>query len=500
MGLGSGRTEILAARLRVDPFLAGILALCLTIHLVAAPHYGYFRDEYYYLACAKRLDWGYVDHPPLSVALLAIWTKLFGTAVWVIRLPVILAHLGSMLMASTLAGLLGGSQLAKRLAACAVFAAPVYLMLGHLYAMNGLDVFLSYLLVYFWLRSAKEPRFWILWGVTLGLGLENKWSMLWLLGAMGVAMLATGRRSELIRPGPWLGLLIALSIFAPNLIWQAQHQWPTLEFMRNALRDKLVPVPAWQFVLSQVLVMNVAAAPLLFVGLTRAFEEDDQERFVPPVVGFLAVTALLLLSGKSRVNYLTPSYALLVPVGAVLISRRLSGASYPYLLAASGLAHSLFMMPILPASQLETLYGKLPSPPAEESGSTSTLQGFADMYGWKEMADATWQAYNQLSEEERKQVVIVTTNYGEAAALEFYGLPNVQSGHNQYWLWRKQAWDGKVAILVGVGEPWRGAQFESASIAAKPKPSLAVPEERNASVRIGRNARYPNRLIQKRFL
>ena len=43
----------------------------LIIHLAVAGRYGFFRDELYYIACANRLAWGYVDHPPLSIALLA---------------------------------------------------------------------------------------------------------------------------------------------------------------------------------------------------------------------------------------------------------------------------------------------------------------------------------------------------------------------------------------------------------------------------------------------
>jgi hypothetical protein len=49
--------------------------------------YGIFRDELYYIACARRLAWGYVDHPPLSIALL----KLAGDGAFAIKVPGALA-------------------------------------------------------------------------------------------------------------------------------------------------------------------------------------------------------------------------------------------------------------------------------------------------------------------------------------------------------------------------------------------------------------------------
>jgi hypothetical protein len=48
--------------------LFGVVALLM--HLLTNMHYGYFRDELYYIACARHLDFGYVDQPPLSILLL----------------------------------------------------------------------------------------------------------------------------------------------------------------------------------------------------------------------------------------------------------------------------------------------------------------------------------------------------------------------------------------------------------------------------------------------
>ncbi len=61
--------------------LLGLAALPILIAVVATNgSYGYFLDEFYYLACSEHLAWGYVDHPPLSIVLLALTRAILGNA------------------------------------------------------------------------------------------------------------------------------------------------------------------------------------------------------------------------------------------------------------------------------------------------------------------------------------------------------------------------------------------------------------------------------------
>src|SRR5450755_108597 len=69
-------------RLVVGAFGLGALL----IHLLTNGRYGYFRDELYYIACARHLDWGYVDMAPLSALFLRIELTLFGQSLFALRL------------------------------------------------------------------------------------------------------------------------------------------------------------------------------------------------------------------------------------------------------------------------------------------------------------------------------------------------------------------------------------------------------------------------------
>jgi hypothetical protein len=64
----------------------GIALAKLALQLYAAPHYGIFRDEMYYLACGQHLGWGYVDHPPLMPFIAWLVSHTLGTSLFAIRL------------------------------------------------------------------------------------------------------------------------------------------------------------------------------------------------------------------------------------------------------------------------------------------------------------------------------------------------------------------------------------------------------------------------------
>ena len=88
-----------------------LVAAKLFLQLSFVEGYGYFRDELYYLACARRVAWGYVDHPPLSVALLAVERAILGESLLAIRILPALAGALVVWLAAYLARELGGGEI-----------------------------------------------------------------------------------------------------------------------------------------------------------------------------------------------------------------------------------------------------------------------------------------------------------------------------------------------------------------------------------------------------
>lgn len=187
-------------------YLAALSAVRLAVYLLSAGPlaYGYMSDELYYLECARRLAWGYVDHPPLAPALLRLVDQTLGDSLLAIQLLPALVHCAVIVVVALLTRELGGGRIAQRLAALATAVAPVYLGVTGFYSMNGFEPVLwgGAVLVLARIRNGADARVWLGLGVLLGLGLLNKISMLWLGFGLAVGVVATPERRWLRTPGP----------------------------------------------------------------------------------------------------------------------------------------------------------------------------------------------------------------------------------------------------------------------------------------------------------
>lgn len=483
--------------------------LLLILHLACADRYGYFRDELYYLSCAQRLSLGYVDQPPLSIFVLSAFVKLFGTSLYAVRAPMFLADCGIVWAFAEMTRRLGGGWFAQTVAALVYAAAPVFLVVGHLFAMNGFDVLLTALSILSWYRildnsgskEAGESNFdrandltaWAVTGLYLGLSLLNKLSVLWFIAALIAATLASSRRRILFTPGFLLAFALAGLISMPYWVWQWQNGWPTLEFARNASLIKMIPIPVWAFVATQAVVMNPVSIPVWASGIATSLV-DPRKR--PLAVSFLLIACTLAFSQRSRPNYLSPSFLLVIAPGAVVIARAIQKWQRPFAVAGVCIfwaAVAVICLPILPPERLEMLISASPvQPVSEEKGPKSHLQGLADMFGWEEMTRATDQAYTRLSAPDKSNAIVLASNYGEAAALDHFGkgLPRIASLHNQFWIWGPGSWDGHVALFVNLPPEFR-SYFRESRVVSEAADSFAVPEERRVKVWLVRDLKMP---------
>src|SRR5580704_18635928 len=116
------------AAYRVIGYVLG--ALTALLHGGTAWRYGYFRDELYFIACAKHLAWGYVDQPPL-VAFAAWLAGPFGYSLLALRILPVLSSALAVYVAVLLARELGGKGFAQWLTGVAAALTPAYLLLGN---------------------------------------------------------------------------------------------------------------------------------------------------------------------------------------------------------------------------------------------------------------------------------------------------------------------------------------------------------------------------------
>lgn len=315
------RSAVRRSALAVLVALAGVK---LMLHLLTSDAYGYFRDELYYIACSNHLAAGYVDQPPLSIAVLALVRRALGDSLPAIRLAPAIAGAALVLLTGLLARALGGGRFAQGLAALAVLVAPVYLAMHSFFSMNAFEPLLWAGAAYVLVRLAQDgdPKLWLLFGALVGVGLENKHSMLFFGCGAVVALLLTPQRRWFATKWPWLAGLIACIIFLPNLLWQATHQWPTLEFLRHAQAYKNYPVSPVEFIGQQILTLQPVTLPIWLAGIAYCLFSASGRRV--RFLGWIYVVVfVVLLAEKGKAYYLAPAYPMMLAAGAVASSTSL---------------------------------------------------------------------------------------------------------------------------------------------------------------------------------
>ncbi|MQA99752.1 MAG: hypothetical protein GEU78_05590 [Actinobacteria bacterium] len=387
-------------------------------------------------------------HRPAPLTPLVAWlTGVFDHSLFTLRLLPAISIGGLIALAGAFARRFGGRTFAQALAALATGAAGIFLALGHLLSTTTFDVLVSALLIYLVLRVIQtgEQRLWLLAGAVAGIGLLNKWTVLFVAGALFLGVLMTEHRRLLRAPLLWLGVAIAIVMWLPNLIWQTQNGWPFFEMAESLYAEGVHEANSFLFLPLQVLFIGPVALPIWIAGL-RSFFRDERMmpyRFVGWTFVVLIVTFVAL---SSKPYFLAPLYVPLLGAGAVATERFLERPkrwlTRRRVLAAvvvGGVAGLPVAVPLLPPEVLaQTPFNEM----NQELGET---------YGWESFTRQVASAYRTLPTGRQARATVFTLSYGEAGAIDLYGpefgLPSASSGHNNYWLWGPP--DAGTVLIVG---------------------------------------------------
>ncbi len=444
-----------------------LLALALgklLIQFAGINHYGFFRDEFYYMACGEHLAWGYVDQPPLIAFVAWLARHTLGTSLFATRLFPVLAGAVVVYLTGRVARELGGGLFAQFLAAAAILFAPAYLAFDSFFSMNAFEPLFWLLCAWIAILIVKSasPKLWLVFGAVAGLGLENKHSMLVFGFAIVVGLLLSGQGNLFRSKWIWIGGAIALAIFLPNLLWEATHGWPQIQVVRNAQEFKNVPISPAQFLFEQVLFLQPLALPVWLGGLIWCFVSPEGKRFRFLGWAYLVVLAIFIgFDGKSY--YALPVYPVLMAAGGVALEklfaapkRRWLTIAYPALLVIAGIVTLPFGVPVLPVNtflEYSKLFPYARDVKTERDATTALPQLYADMLGWENMAQQISRVYHDVPPAEQAYCAILAGNYGEAGAIDHYGpqlgLPKAISGHNSYYYWGPRSYSGSCVILFG---------------------------------------------------
>lgn len=422
------------------------LAICLY-----PMEYGYFCDELYYIALSHHLDWGYVDVPPLLPLCIAGLRYTIGNSLFVLHLFSGITGVVVLVITWMMIKKMGGKLFAQILALVCVTFAPGNIVMESLCGYDCLDKVFWALSLFFvvQLLVSENKKYWIYFGIAVGLGLMSKFDILWLGTGITIALIFTAQRKYFLSYQLWLGGIIALLIVSPYLIWNATHEFLTWEYF-STYGLHIPSTTMWDFLDVQMVYMNLFAIPVWGLGLYYFLFTKNGKRFRLLGIVYLVIFVLCrILNNKSYVIY--PFFVVLFSGGAVFIESYFATRHknnwlwiiYIILITGLGLFFIPYVRPIFSPSFLPkyiTILSHFTSSFRTNSGGLSIPQHLYDRFGWEEIAAEFAKVYNSLPLKEKKNVVFIGgRSYSEAAALDFYrvkyNLPPVICGHLQYYLW-----------------------------------------------------------------
>ncbi len=467
--LRTGGAPEAPARPQLEPFalwpVVGVAAAAFVLLMVVAARYGYHRDELYFLEASRHLAWSYVDQPPLSVAVVWLSRHLFGDSLCGLRLLPSVAFAVTVVLTGLVTRELGGRRFAQVFAALLLAISP-FLIAAHLAGPTIYDLVGWALTIWLVLRILRtgDQRLWLLAGLVVGVSLLDKNTILFLVIGLAVGLLVARQWRVLASPWVLAAALIAVAIWTPNLIWQAQHGWPTVEMSGSLRRGHSGAGKTAFFVLVQLFLPGIWALPVWTAGLWALWRETRWRAYRAFAVCYAVLFVLVGVLIGDRPYYIGPTYVVLFAAGAIVTEGVVSGARRFYserpprrrLLWRSRRAALVFVLVVF----VLLLPTSLPVLPARVMATVPLQKANYDLgeeVGWPEMTRQVARAYVSLPVAERKTTAIITGNYGEAGAVDRYGpalgLPPAFSGHNNYWWWGPPPTDTTTVVFVGSWGP-----------------------------------------------
>ncbi len=425
-----------------------VVAGLVLVELMAfAGRYGYHRDEMYFIVAGSHPTFGYPDQPPL-VPLLCWLVHAIAPSLYVLRLPSALAAAATVVLAAMVSREAGGGSRAHLIAALVTGVSAISLATGHFVTTTTFDVLstsiLGLLLIRVVLRHDSRPLLWA--GLVVGIGFEAK-PQVGFVAAVSLAALAlVGPRWVFRSPQLWAGVLVAVAIGLPYVIWQQLHGWPQLTVADNIAGQS--ENGRVGFIPFQLVMVSPLLVPVWIAGLVTALRNPAMRpvRFIPVLFGLVAVAYLV---GDGKAYYLASLYPTVIGLGSIPTAawlthgahQRVRAVSLGLAVALSAIVSAVVALPVLPERDLPG------------SAAIALNPDLGETVGWPQFISTVSTAWHSLPTTTRSHAVILTQNYGEAGAIDVLGsrdqLPHAFSGHNGFSLWAKPRPDQTTSIVVG---------------------------------------------------
>jgi len=253
-----------------------------------------------------------------------------------------------------------------------------------------------------------------------------------------MGIIFTPLRKNIFEKYFWLGILLIIIIVFPNIIWQIQNDFISVEFFKYRKIYYEGATPPLIFMAAQIILTNPVVFPIWLLGIIFLFLRTEGKPY--RVFGWMfLIPFVFFLLMKSRVDRVAPAYPILIASGSIMTEIFINKINKDWLkgfiislLIIGGILSFVISLPIFPPKVLSEY--------TKNRGMFIYHQFFADRLGWESMVEDVATVYNRLPEKDKEKAVIFTLNYGEAGAIELFG-----HKYNLPWLFRH-------IIITGYGD------------------------------------------------
>lgn len=335
-------------------------------------------DEAYYWGWSKHLDFGYYSKPPMIAWVIHLASMICGDGEICIKSPSLILYLLTSINVFLIAKELFDEKVAF-FSGITFITLPLVSFYSLAITTDSVLLFFYSLTLLFFIKAIKEDKllYWIIAGITGGLGLLSKYNMIFFAISV-VIYLYLCKKEEFKKKNLYIALIIAAAVYLPNLIWNYHHDFITFKHTKeiSEINRKLFhPDKLLNFILAQFGVFGPVFFGVLLYLVIKPYFKDCKYKllysFAFVFLGFISIQAFL---SRAFANWASATYI----AGTVLVIAYLIEKNKIYLIKV-GIAINLIAAILFYHYHdiTKTLHITL----------TSKKDPFKRVLGWKEVAN-----------------------------------------------------------------------------------------------------------------
>lgn len=441
--------------------IAILIMVKLIIHILLNMNSGFDGDEILHIDCGNHLAWGYMSIQPFIGFLGWIQNLMNSQSVFVHHLFAHVAAILIMVYSGLVVMKLGGGWKAVLLALTCIVVAPGFSLSQHLFTPLVFEQLFWLLSIYMLIIYCKDnhSKNLLYLAVFLALGFMTKISILIFIAAIGISILIY-RSKLLTQKAAWFSLAVFLLIISPNIIWQYQHDFPSVGHMIALHGKMLINIDIIENLKLLFVTTNPFTAVVWLTGVLLApfilFARNLKLALATVLISFL-----ILMIFRGQFYYYFPALLIALCYGSVIIENYLKNRKkllgvYVLVLFVSGIFLTPKVIPILPMEKYiehlnldhtnsnNQLFFNQQSIADNKNPNTDqripiAFEAYYTHNDWIRLTETIHNIYQDLPQEKRNNCFIWTRCYTQASAINLHGkdykLPMAFSQHGNCYEW-----------------------------------------------------------------